>query len=227
MQEDATTMTAEDKSQVANQVEQQVPSAESKAEVTEAATPPEEKGPDVASLQQEIEKQKKLAEYHLEQWKRTAADLENYRKRVDKERADWLKFGQASLFTQLLPVLDDLDRAFQTLPAVLRNLSWVEGLVLIDRKLRLVLEQRGLKEIETDGKPFDPSVHQAVLHEENNAYPDGQVIATVQKGYMLHDRVLRPAMVVVAKNTSSKTAEAKENGASAEQASKEEHAATE
>ncbi|MGC8787609.1 MAG: nucleotide exchange factor GrpE, partial [Anaerolineae bacterium] len=173
------TMTDEDKSQISNQAEQQEPSAEPQAEVTETITQAEEEAKDITSLQQEIEKQKKLAEYHLEQWKRTAADLENYRKRVDKERADWLKFGQASLFTELLPVLDDLDRAFQTLPAVLRSFSWVEGLALIDRKLRLLLEQRGLKEIETDGKPFDPSVHQAVLHQENNSYPDGQVIATV------------------------------------------------
>lgn len=220
-------MSDENKSQVANLTEEEQSSGQPQAGGTEATTQAEEKPEDIASLQQELEKQKKLAEYHLEQWKRTAADLENYRKRVDKERADWLKFGQASLFTQLLPILDDFDRAFQTLPSVLQSFSWIEGLALIDRKLRLVLEQRGLKEIETDGKPFDPSVHQAVLHEENNAYPDGQVIATVQKGYMLHDRVLRPAMVVVAKNTSSKTAEAKETQASAEQGSKEGHSATE
>ncbi len=218
-------MSDKGKSQVANQTEEKQLAEEPQTEVPEAAAQAEEQPQDITSLQQELEKQKNLAEYHLKQWKRTAADLENYRKRVDKERADWLKFGQASLFTQLLPVLDDFDRAFQILPKALQGFSWIEGLTLIDRKLRLVLEQRGLKEIETDGKPFDPSVHQAVLHEESNAYPDGQVIATVQKGYMLHDRVLRPAMVVVAKNTSSKTAEAKENQASAAQAS-EEHSET-
>ncbi len=187
----------------------------------ESAAKPEEKEEkrlDVEALQQQIEKQKELAKRHLDQWKRTAADLENYHKRVEKERAELLKFGQAALITRLLPVLDDLERAFQTLPAALHTLTWVDGVTLIDRKLRLLLEQQGLKEIEALNKPFDPALHEALLQEESSAYPDGQVLAILQRGYLLHDRVLRPAMVKVAKNKKgNKTTEAEKTRSVAEE----------
>lgn len=184
--------------------EEQLTSTLATPEVSEGRAAEPAGGPvDVEALRQEIQKQKQLANYHLDQWKRTAADLENYRKRVEKEREELVKFGQAAFITRLLPVLDDFDRAFQTLPAELNTLTWIEGLALIDRKLHLVLEQQGLKEIDALGKQFDPALHQAVLQEDNNAYPDGQVIAVLQKGYTLHDRVLRPAMVKVARNTHS------------------------
>jgi molecular chaperone GrpE len=104
------------------------------------------------------------------------------------------------MIVHLLPILDDLERAFQTAPFPLSTLTWTEGLALIDRKLQLVLQQQGLKEIEAVGHPFDPSRHQALLEEQTTAYPDGHVTAVLQKGYMLDDRVLRPAMVKVARN---------------------------
>lgn len=156
--------------------------------------------PDMATLQEELQKQKEQSGYHLEQWKRTAADLQNYRKRVEKERGEWLQSGQAALIAQLLPILDDLERAFLTLPVALSSLTWTEGLALIDRKLQLILEQHGLKEIEALGKPFDPTRHQAILQEETTEYPDGQVLVVLQKGYIIQDRVLRPAMVKVTRH---------------------------
>jgi molecular chaperone GrpE len=168
-------------------------------QVAEAAEEGEEAA-DLKALQQELEKQKEQSDYHLEQWKRTAANLQNYRKRVEKERAELLRSGQAALIAQLLPILDDFERAFQTLPFVLSSFTWTEGLALIGRKLSLILEQQGLKEIDALGRPFDPAVHQGLLEEESTAYPDGHVMAVLQKGYMLHDRVLRPAMVKVARN---------------------------
>ena len=122
----------------------------------------------VDALQQELEKQKELAKRHLDGWKRAAADLENYRKRVEKEHAELVRFGHAALMMQLLPVLDDLERAFQTLPAGLSSFTWIEGLALIDRKLRVALESQGLKEIEAFGKPFDPLAHEAVLQQERH-----------------------------------------------------------
>jgi len=167
---------------------------------------------DTTALQQELEKQRDLAKHNLDSWKRAAADHENYRKRVEKEQAELLRFGHAALITQLLPVLDDLERAFQTIPAGLNGFTWIEGLALIDRKLRVVLESQGLREIEAAGKPFDPLVHEAVLQEESKTHPDGQVIAALQKGYKLHDRVLRPAIVKVARNTQNNTNAAAETG---------------
>jgi molecular chaperone GrpE len=171
-------------------------------QVAEAAEEGEEAA-DIKALQQELEKQKEQSDYHLEQWKRTAANLQNYRKRVEKERSELLKSGQAALIAQLLPILDDFGRAFQTLPFALNSFTWTEGLALIDRKLSLILEQQGLQEIDAFGKPFDPALHQSLLEEETTAYPDGHVMAVLQKGYMLHDRVLRPAMVKVARNEQS------------------------
>jgi molecular chaperone GrpE len=182
---------------------------------------------DVQSLKQEIERLKAESEHHLDQWKRTAANLENYRRRVEKERGDILKAGQATLIAQLLPVLDDLERAFQTLPTTLRNLTWTDGVALIGRKVNMVLEQHGLKEIEALGQPFDPARHQSILQEDTTDYPDGHVIAVLQKGYQLHDKVLRPAMVKIAVNergskpasnaqqTEEETAEAETKGESA------------
>jgi molecular chaperone GrpE len=201
-------MSDEDKGQVDTGKPQQQPKPAA-AETPEGA-PVEEQPINIEVLQQEIEKQKEVAKRHLNQWKRTAADLENYRKRVEREQGELVKFGHATLITRLLPILDDLERAFQTLPDGLGSLTWVEGLVLIDRKLRLVLESQGLKEIEAAGKPFDPAVHEAVLEEAGNAYSDGQVIMALQKGYRLHDRVLRPAMVKVARNPQSSGAAAEE-----------------
>jgi molecular chaperone GrpE len=158
---------------------------------------------DVAALKQELEKHREQSEYHLEQWKRAAANLENYRKRAEKERAESHKSGQVALIAQLLPILDDFERAFQTVPFALSHFTWTEGLALIDRKLHLLLSQHGLKEIEALGKPFEPALHQALMEEETTAYADGHVMGVLQKGYILHDRVLRPAMVKIARNESS------------------------
>ena len=164
-----------------------------------AATNPQDIGADVQALKQELETQRELARRNLDQWKRAAADLQNYRKRVEKERSELLKFGPAGLMKTLLPVLDDFERALQTCPDPCYRLTWTEGIALIDRKLQLVLEQQGLREIEALGKPFDPASHEAFLEEENTTYPDGHVSAVLQKGYMVHERVLRPAVVKVAR----------------------------
>jgi molecular chaperone GrpE len=179
--------------------------AEKQPEAAAASAAEAEPQP-VDALRQELEKQKELAKHNLDGWKRAAADLENYRKRVEKEQAELARFGHAVLMMRLLPVLDDLERAFQTLPKELNGLTWSEGLALIDRKLRMALASEGLKEIEALGKPFDPQVHEAVLQQQSTTYPDGQVIATLQKGYKLYERVLRPAMVQIAKNDSAAAA---------------------
>jgi len=175
---------------------------------SEAVDTTEERAEPVAVevLQQEIENLKEQSKYHLDQWKRAAANLENYRKHVEKERGELLQLGQATLIAQLLPVLDDLERAFLTLPTSLRSFTWTEGIALIERKLDVILERHGLKEIEALGKPFDPALHQSVLQEETTAYPDGHVAAILQKGYMLHDKVLRPALVKIARNKGSEEA---------------------
>ena len=134
----------------------------------------------------------------LEQLQRLAADFANYRKRMESERIDYAKFAKADLIAKLLDVLDAYDRALATIPDELRSSSWVEGMWLIERKLRSILEAEGLQAVDALGKPFDPYEHEAVAHVESDE-PEGTVIKEHQKAYRLHDRVIRPAMVTVAK----------------------------
>lgn len=130
--------------------------------------------------------------------KRMTADFSNYRKRNDAERAEFAKFAKADLIAKLLDVLDGYDRALATVPDELRGQPWVEGMWLVERKLRSILDSEGLEPIDSLGKPFDPYLHQAVAYVESDE-PEGTVIEEHQKAYRLHDRVIRPALVTVAK----------------------------
>jgi molecular chaperone GrpE len=139
------------------------------------------------------------ADNNLSNWQRAAADFSNYKRRVEEERAATSQFANAILLARLLSVLDDFDRALDTVPPDTHD-AWVEGIRLVQRKLHGLLESEGVTPIEVVGKPFDPKLHEAVVHEDTTAYPDNTVIDEVQRGYLLHDRVLRPALVRVANN---------------------------
>lgn len=149
-------------------------------------------------LRQELEAAKAQAAEYLDGWQRTQAAFANYRKRQEAEFMERIRLNNAVLIARILPVLDDLERAIQTLPPGLQSLTWVEGVFLIKRKLEIILEAEGLKPIETAGKSFDPLYHEAVTYEDVPGYEDGQIIGEVQRGYMLGDRVIRPALVRVA-----------------------------
>lgn len=185
----------------------EVVKAESQEEKPKSEEKPQEEiKPPTAELPDDSAELKKLllqerdksAEY-LDNWRRAAADFANYKKRIEKDNAEFTKFANMTLIARLLPVLDDFDRAFQTIPDNLRALTWVDGIFLIARKMAALLEAEGLKPIEALNKPFDPNMHEAVIHEETDKYEDGIVIAELQKGYKLNDRVIRPTMVKVAK----------------------------
>ena len=156
----------------------------------------------VETLSARLEEESLKAEEYLDQWKRLAAEFSNYRKRNEKERGELIKFTNALLITRLLPVLDDLERAFQTLPNNMRHFTWTDGVALVHRKLEALLEQEGLKTIEAQGNPFDPALHQSILYEETTEFDDGVIMEELQKGYMLNERVIRPALVRVAKQVS-------------------------
>ena len=130
--------------------------------------------------------------------KRMTADFSNYRKRNEAERNEFAKFAKADLIARLLDVLDGYDRALATVPEDLKGQPWVEGMWLVERKLRSILDAEGLEPIDSLGKPFDPYLHQAVAYVESDE-PEGTVIEEHQKAYRLHDRVIRPALVTVAK----------------------------
>ena len=154
---------------------------------------------DPAALKKMLEDERAKSAEYLDSWRRAAADFANYKKRQEKDAGDLTKFVNAMLITRLLPVLDDFDRAFQTLPDNLRDLTWIDGVNLIARKMRAVMEAEGLTTIDAAGKIFDPNIHEAVIHEESESHDDGAVITELQKGYKLNDRVLRPTLVKVAK----------------------------
>ena len=147
----------------------------------------------------ELDEARSQSEEHLRNWQRSAADFSNYKRRTDDDRATTAQFANALLIGKLLSVLDDFDRALENVPADAHE-SWVEGVRLVDRKLRAVLESEGVTEIEALGLPFDPNVAEAVVHEDTTEYPDNQIIGELQRGYRLHDRVIRPALVRVANN---------------------------
>jgi len=135
--------------------------------------------------------------------KRMAADFANYRKRNEAERAEFAKFAKSDLIAKLLDILDGYDRALATIPDELKGTAWVEGMWLIERKLRAILEAEGLEGIDSIGQPFDPYKHEAVAHVPSDE-PEGTVIQEHQKAYRLHDRVIRPALVTVSSGSEGK-----------------------
>ncbi len=151
-----------------------------------------------------LQKEKEEAQRFLANWQRAEADFVNYKRRVEQERAEAGRLANAALIINVLPVLDDLERALTSLNIRLVGLTWFDGIRLIYRKLQLVLENAGVTQIEAEGQPFDPRFHEAVMYGEGE---EGKVVAEVQRGYKINDRVLRPAMVVVGKGKEKKPPE--------------------
>ena|SRR5918995_299764 len=131
---------------------------------------------------------------------RTAAEFDNYRKRIDRERRDLSEFAAADVLLELLPILDNFERALQA-PASPDADMFRKGIELIHRQMLDLLRKRGVKPIEALGSDFNPNFHQAVIHEASDTHREGEVMQELQRGYMLGDRLLRPAMVKVAKSS--------------------------
>ncbi|UOQ86054.1 nucleotide exchange factor GrpE [Gracilibacillus salinarum] len=128
---------------------------------------------------------------------RVQAEYDNFRKRTKKEKEADLKYKSQSVVTELLPVLDNFERALQVEVDDQAAKGVVDGLAMVYRQLKTVLENEGVSEIETDGQYFDPNLHQAVMQVEEEGFESNQIVDTMQKGYQLKDRVIRPAMVKV------------------------------
>jgi molecular chaperone GrpE len=127
---------------------------------------------------------------------RTAAEFDNYRKRMDRERRDLAEYTAGEVMSELLPIVDNLERALQ---AAAEEDPLRKGVELIHRQMLDVLRKRGVKPIEALGADFDPNFHQAVIHEESETHREGEVMEELQRGYLVGERLLRPAMVKVAK----------------------------
>jgi molecular chaperone GrpE len=149
------------------------------------------------------EKNRLLAEYE-DLLKRKQADFENYRKRVQREFEDYKKYATSDIVLDILNVIDDFERAIDSARVSKDFDTLMEGILLVEKQLRNFLENKyGIEPIETVGREFDPTVHDAIMMEESEQYSEDTVIEDFQKGYKLHDRVLRPAKVKVAKAVSS------------------------
>ena len=150
---------------------------------------------DMESLKQALSEAQQKAEEYLANWQRAQADFANYKRRTEQERNDFNRFANANLILSLLPVLDDLDRALGATPSAKASRhSWLEGVRLVDRKFRSILEIQGLTPIKALGEPFDPNFHEALRQDKGQ---EGIVVDEFQKGYMIHDKLLRPSKVVV------------------------------
>jgi molecular chaperone GrpE len=154
-----------------------------------------DKSSDITELEKQLaDVQAQTAEYK-DGWQRSVADFQNYRRRVDAEKAETYQSAVGNIIKRYLPILDDLERALSARPA---DLAWVDGIELIYRKLQSILEAEGLKRIEAEGQMFDPNFHEAIMQEPSEGHETGQVIAVVRNGYTLGERVIRPAQVRVA-----------------------------
>jgi molecular chaperone GrpE len=179
--------------------------------IAELDTSPAKLTADLEQLRAELETAQQEAAESKAQWQRSAADFANYRRRTEQEREAMTSFANEVLLAKLLAIVDDFDRAIANMPAELQDVSWVGGIVAIDRKLRQLLDSEGLTPIESLGKQFDPHEHEAIAQEDRPGVPEGTVIAELQKGYRIRDRVLRPAMVAVARHSTDNNPEIKTN----------------
>jgi len=151
-------------------------------------------------MEEKVESLEKEAKETHDRLLRVSAEFENYKKRAAREMNDFRKFANESFVKAMLPVIDNLDRAIESSNNEKQaDSSMVEGVNMTLKEILKVLEQFGVKRFDSIGNTFDPGFHQAVMQEETEGQAENSVVKELQKGYMIHDRLLRPAMVVVSK----------------------------
>jgi molecular chaperone GrpE len=155
---------------------------------------------DIAELRRQLAAAEQRATDLQDRWHRAAADLSNLRKRTEQDKSEVEKFASMMLVADLLPVLDNFERALATIPGNLAMLTWIQGVMLIERHMRAILEHQGLAPIEAEGQPFNPHLHEAIGERETDSVPPGHVAQVYQKGYTMHGRVIRPSLVELAKS---------------------------
>lgn len=174
------------------ELDHELPSAEDEAKSEQAAAAP-------SDLQGELERVRAERASYLDLAARLQAEFDNYRKRNAKEQQDYRDYALADAIRSLLPIMDSLDRALKTNAASVEDFH--AGIELIDKQFHDALAKLGVQPIEAEGAPFDPNLHQAVQMVDTNEAEDNHVLDEMQRGYKLKDRLLRPAMVRVARNT--------------------------
>jgi len=192
--------TYEDHSKDADSEKEAAAEAEEKpAQTSGEKTDPE----DEQDMAAKLETAEKEAGENYDRFLRISAEFENYKKRKDREATDFRKYANEALVKELLPVVDNLERAIETSADHEDAVNCIlEGVDMTLKEILKVFEKFAVKAVAAVGNPFDPTYHQAVMQEESEEHPDNTVIKELQKGYTIHDRLLRPSMVVVAKTAS-------------------------
>ena len=160
-------------------------------------------------LKEEVKSIDLEANKYLDHLKRLKAEYENYKKRAIKERQQIVLWSVEDFVKELLPVLDNLERAIDSSRSSQDFSSLVEGIQLVESQFKSVLKKQGLKEIKAKGMQFDPYLHEAIMRVESEDYPDNLVVEELQKGYKFKDKVLRPSLVKVNKRDDSNKSEKK------------------
>ena len=153
---------------------------------------------DVPALRAELEAWQSRANEYLDGWQRSRAEFANYKKRQEREQGLVYQNAAGAIIKRYLEVLDDLERALKNRPQDGDGAVWAEGIELIYRKLSAILEAEGVTAMQTEGQLFDPNLHEAISQEKNDHYESGQIIEVIKQGYMIGERVLRPALVRIA-----------------------------
>lgn len=154
---------------------------------------------EIAELQDELARSRTKADEYLDGWQRSRAEFANYKKRVERDQLLVTQNAAGRIIKRYLEVLDDLERALKNRPQEGEGAAWANGIELVFRKFKSILESEGITPIEAEGQLFDPNLHEAITSEDSEEHESGQIIEVLQQGYMLGDRVLRPAMVRVAR----------------------------
>jgi molecular chaperone GrpE len=149
-------------------------------------------------LQEDLDAALAKVEENLGGWQRSQAEFANYKKRIERERIQLHKELTANIVKRYLEVADDLDLALENSPNEGKGAEWAGGIELIQRKLKNILENEGITPIQALGEIFDPNLHEAISQEESPDHESGQIIEIIQNGYIMGDRVLRPARVKIA-----------------------------
>jgi molecular chaperone GrpE len=159
---------------------------------------------DLASLREQLEQERQRAETNYGNWQRATADFVNFKRRTEQEREEQVRFANTALVLNILPAVDDLERALQHVDPSLDGSVWVDGVRQILRKLKGALAAAGVTEIEAEGEVFDPNLHEAIAEDAGEA---GKVVSEAQRGYRLGNRVIRPSMVVVGRGVEASNAD--------------------
>jgi len=177
----------------------ETPQVESAAEAEAPEVAAEDLQAVIDGLKNELKETQTKADEYLDGWQRSRAEFANFRKRIERDQAAANQVATGNVVKRFIDVVDDLDRALKNRPKDEEGANWAGGIELIYRKLLTSLENEGVQVIQAEGKLFDPSLHEAISQEDHPDLDSGQVIATVSQGYILGERVLRPARVRVAR----------------------------